>query len=261
MNLRRQLLLVSLLALMLPWAGCEFIRETEIALREGQQQMLGVTARAIASSVSQYREEFPVRDPMFPIDDQLYVHELVTRPEVDGYFDDWNLADLSLRSMRGVDGPTRFALGTFGQGIYVYIEVEDSNVAYGEDGVVLMSSSPPYLQETFAFKAEAPGRILSRKNTERGFEPEPTIEAWWQDVPGGYRVEARIPAGQLGTNLGIIVSNAGVDSASYVGRYPGPTRQEVSELVRCDRSAGRERHATGADGCGRLASSAHRTTG
>ena len=32
-NLRRQLLLVSLLTLMLPWAGCEFIRETEIALR------------------------------------------------------------------------------------------------------------------------------------------------------------------------------------------------------------------------------------
>ncbi len=232
MNLRRQLLLVSLLALMLPWAGCEFIRETEIALREGQQQMLGVTARAIASSVSQYGEEFPVRDPMFPIDDQLYIHELATRPEIDGYFDDWNLADRGLRSMRGVDGPTRFALGTYGQGIYVYIEVEDSSVAYGEDGVVLMSSSPPYLQETFAFRAEAPGRILSRKNTERGFEPEPTIEAWWQDIPGGYHVEARVPSGQLGTNLGIIVSNAGVDSASYVGRFPGPARQEVSELVR-----------------------------
>ena len=42
MNLRRQLLLVSLLTLMLPWAGCEFIRETEIALRDGQQQMLAI---------------------------------------------------------------------------------------------------------------------------------------------------------------------------------------------------------------------------
>jgi len=29
MSLRRQLLLVSLLTLVLPWAGCQFIRETE----------------------------------------------------------------------------------------------------------------------------------------------------------------------------------------------------------------------------------------
>ena len=41
MNLRKQLLLVSLLTLILPWAGCEFIRETESALRQGQQQFLG----------------------------------------------------------------------------------------------------------------------------------------------------------------------------------------------------------------------------
>ena len=67
MNLRRQLLLVSLLTLMLPWAGCEFIRETEIALREGQQQMVGDVARAIAGSMRQYDEEFPVRDDAFGV--------------------------------------------------------------------------------------------------------------------------------------------------------------------------------------------------
>ena len=52
MNLRKQLLLVSLLTLILPWAGCEFIRETESALRQGQQQFLAGTAQAIADSVS-----------------------------------------------------------------------------------------------------------------------------------------------------------------------------------------------------------------
>ena len=58
MNLRRQLLLVSLLTLSLPWAGFQFIRETESALRAGQQQMLAGTARAVADSLAQYREEF-----------------------------------------------------------------------------------------------------------------------------------------------------------------------------------------------------------
>jgi signal transduction histidine kinase len=238
MNLRRQLLLVSLLTLMLPWAGCEFIRETEIALRAGQQQMLAGTARAIASSLAQYREEFPVRDDAFPVDDQLYVHELASRPEVDGYFDDWLLGESTLRTLRGRDGPIRLALGRHAQAVYLFVEVIDDRVVYVADKVLLASSSPPYLDEMISFAAEAPGPIVSQKHTSYGFAPEPTITAWWQDIPGGYRLEARIPSGQLGTHLGIAVINTGdaneegIRSASYIGLYPGPARQQVDELMR-----------------------------
>jgi two-component system sensor histidine kinase ChvG len=238
MNLRRQLLLVSLLTLMLPWAGCEFIRETEIALRDGQQQMLAGTARAVARSLVQYREEFPVRDAAFPVDDQQYLHELTSRPEIDGYFDDWLLENESLNAMRGPDGPIRFVFGKYEQAVYLFVEVTDRDVVYGADKVVLASSSPPYLNEAISFVAEAPGGIVAQKLTNYGFAPEPTITAWWQDVPGGYRLEARIPSGQLGTHLGITVTNtddpgdAGTRSASFIGRYPGPSRQEVDELGR-----------------------------
>jgi two-component system, OmpR family, sensor histidine kinase ChvG len=238
MNLRRQLLLVSLLTLMLPWAGCEFIRETEIALRNGQQEILAGMARAVASSLRQHREEFPRRDSAFPVDGQVYIHKLTSRPEIDGYFDDWPLASDSLRSMRGTDGPVHFAVGSDEQAVYLYVSVSDRNVVYGKDEVVLVSSSPPERQEAIAFKAEAPGRILSTKQTQYGFAPEPTISAWWQDVPGGYHVEARIPLSQLGTNLGISVINtdspeaAGTRSNSYIGRFPGPARQEISALMR-----------------------------
>ena len=238
MNLRRQLLLVSLLTLMLPWAGCEFIRETESALRAGQQQMLAGTARAVASSLSQYAEEFPVRDQAFPVDDQLYVHALQSQPSIDGYLDDWHIDDDSLRVMRGAEGPIRFVLGQHEQATYLYVEVSDRSVSYGGDRVVLASSNPPYLQEAVSFAAEAPGRIVPYKRTEYGFGPEATIEAWWQDFPGGYRVEARIPSGQLATHLGIVVTNAtsaddeGTRSSTFIGRFPGPTRQLVPELTR-----------------------------
>ena len=238
MNLRRQLLLVSLLTLMLPWAGCEFIRETEVALRDGQQEILAGMARAVASSLRQHREEFPIRDSAYPVSGQVYIHALTSRPEIDGYFDDWSLSSDSLRSMRGSDGPVVFAVGSDAQAVYLYIDVRDRNVIYGNDQVVLISSSPPYLQETITFRAEAPGRILSTKQNQYGFAPEPTIAAWWQDVPGGYRVEARIPSGLLGTNLGLSVINtddpesAGTRSNSYFGRFPGPARQEVGELTR-----------------------------
>ncbi len=254
MNLRRQLLLVSLLTLMLPWAGCEFIRETEIALRDGQRQMLADTARAIAGSMVQHSEEFPVRDKSYGTGDQLYVHRLKSRPKIDGYFDDWTLPADSLRSIRGADGPILFAVASYAQATYLYIEVTDRNVVYATpqsllvdgasrfaDRVTLASSSPPYLREAISFAAEAPGRIISYRQSAYGFESEPTISAYWQDIPGGYRVEARIPSGLLGTHLGLSVQNtsdaqqAGTRSSSFTGRTPGRAMSKIEEL---DRIAG-----------------------
>jgi len=249
MNLKRQLLLVSLLTLMLPWAGCEFIRETEKALRVGQQQMLAGTARALANTMAQYREEFPSRDGSYAGDSQLYMHELDVQPVIDGYFDDWPLQSASLKSLRGADGPVQLAVGSFGESLYLYVAVTDRNVVYsGTRGIVLdegaqhadrvslISSSPPYLQETMVFSAEAPGRILSYRQNPYGFAPEPTITAHWQDVPGGYQVEARIPAKSLGTHLGVVVNNtddsaaAGTRSSSFAGRVPGPTVRLSPEI-------------------------------
>jgi dedicated sortase system histidine kinase len=234
---------------MLPWAGCEFIRETESALRNGQQQFLAGLAHALANSMSQYREEFPISGDSIAASNQLYIHPLGSRPNIDGYFDDWSLEAASLRSMRGTDGPVQIAIGQFGQSIYLYVEVSDRQVVYTDsqtivlddgsrhaDTVSLISSNPPYLQETIAFAAEAPGRILSYKQTAYGFAPEPTITAYWQDAPGGYRVEARLPAALLGTHLGIEVSNTddaskpGTRSSSFAGNTPGAAARTSPEL-------------------------------
>lgn len=250
MNLKRQLLLVSLLTLMLPWAGCEFIRETESALRAGQQQMLAGTARALANTMAQYSEEFPLNDRAFSTADQLYIHALTMRPSIDGYFDDWSLKKESLRSIRGSDGIIRIALGSFGETIYLYVDVPDRAVIYAAsrsvildegsqyaDRVSLVSSNPPYLEETIAFAAEAPGKILSYKKTAYGFAPEPAITAHWQDTPGGYRLEARIPAAMLGTHLGLVVNNTddptrrGARSSSYSTATPGPVVKVSAELA------------------------------
>ena len=241
MNLKRQLLLVSLLTLMLPWAGCEFIRETESALRSGQQQMLAGTARALANTLSQYSEDFPLATSDHGTSDQLYLHALDIQPTIDGYFDDWSLQTTSLRTLRGADGPVQIAIGTFGESVYLYVEITDRNVVYADsqsvvldggsqnvDRVTLVSTNPPYLRESITFAAEAPGRIPSFRQTAYGFGPEPTVTAHWQDVPGGYRLEARIPSSLLGTHLGLVVTNtddaatSGTRSSSFSGNTPGP---------------------------------------
>ena len=242
MNLRRQLLLVSLLTLVLPWAGCEFIRETESALRQSQQQMLSGTAKAVAESLERYPEEFPVPPgPGGDPGDQLYGHQLDGAPVIDGYFNDWPLPETSLRQIRGVDGPIHFVAGLHGRYVYLYVAVTDDRIVYASpatiavddgpvyaDRVVLVSANPPMASETLTFAAEAPGPVIAWLRNSLGFAPEPSVQARWQDVAGGYQVEARIPAGLLGTHLGVSITNtasereAGVRSTSFAGRAPGP---------------------------------------
>jgi len=242
MNLRRQLLLVSLLTLVLPWAGCEFIRETESALRQSQQQMLSGTASAVAESLERYPEEFPVEPGgNHTPADQLYGHRLETAPLIDGYVNDWPLPAESLRQIGGADGPIRFVLGLHGRHLYLYAAVTDNEVVYASpstiavddgqdsaDRVVLVSANPPMASESLMFAAEAPGPVIAWFQSSFGFGPEATVQAHWQDVAGGYQVEARIPMNLLGTHLGINVVNAasereaGIRSTSFVGQVPGP---------------------------------------
>ena len=118
--------------------------------------------------------------------------------------------------------------------MFLYVEVTDKNVVYTAPGRIavddksrfadqigLISVSPPYLEETLVFGAEAPGPIITYVRTAYGFAPDPTIAAHWQDGPRGYQLEARIPASKLGTHLGLVVSNSGRLSRLSLDRTGG----------------------------------------
>jgi two-component system sensor histidine kinase ChvG len=51
LSLRLKLLLLGLLTLVLPWAGCRYAREMETALRDGEQSSLQAVAQTIAASL------------------------------------------------------------------------------------------------------------------------------------------------------------------------------------------------------------------
>ncbi|MEO1247872.1 MAG: ATP-binding protein [Pseudomonadota bacterium] len=249
MNLRRQLLIVSLTTLILPWAGCQFIQETESALRLGQQEMLAGTAQAIADSLSQYPEAFPPDvDPAFRIGEQLYGHPLEIEPRIDGYFEDWPLDDAALLALGRGSEEIRFAVGIRAGYIYLFAAVPDRSVVYLPPGAVpgaaaphvdrveLRSLSPPYLDESLVFAAGAPGRLVTYLRSPTGITAEPTVLARWQDTPGGYQLEARIPRRLLGVNLGVAfvdtdaVAISGVEIRSYSTPLPGPFVRPSDEL-------------------------------
>lgn len=231
MNLRRQLLLVSLLTLVLPWAGVQFIRETETALRDGQQQMLAGTAQAIADSLAQFPGEFlSTRNTASFGAGQVYAHPLDREPLLDGYQNDWSTDRGSLRSMRGVDGSIRYVFGTWRQQLWFFVQVPDQNIVYADagnsqsaDSVSLLSIGTENETTELRFAPEAPGRIVAHRASN---DSGPRVEAYWQDTPGGYQLEGRVPLQLLGPTLGLVVHNArtagsAIRSASFSGPQPG----------------------------------------
>ena len=243
MNLRRQLLMVSVLTLVLPWAGCQFIQETETALRDGQQQMLAGTTQAIAESLSQYAAEFAVEKPAgsFSPADQVYGHPVTAVPLVDGYMHDWSTDRGPLRTLRGVDGDNYFIVAVSENHAWFYAEIRDKTIVYAPSGydrmpaarrpsadlVELLSVAADGAATRFIFAAEAPGPLPVWRAENGSWSPETRIRAFWQDTATGYQVEARIPLALLGDRLGIGVYNtsradrAAVRSANYAGPVPG----------------------------------------
>jgi len=51
MSLRLKLLLLGLATLVLPWGGCQYAREMESALREGEENSLQAVSQTIAASL------------------------------------------------------------------------------------------------------------------------------------------------------------------------------------------------------------------
>lgn len=239
MNLRRQLLLVSLLVLVLPWAGCQFIRETESALRQGQQQMLSGTAQAIADSLSAHYEEFALQREKNRLGtNQIYGHPLSRPPIVDGYFDDWPIERESLRDLQGADGNIRYVAALYGQYFYLFVDAIDSTVVYKDpspgsgfarhfDRVSLVSAESRDRVVYFDFEPEAPGRIVPRRKEGGVVSEASQILAHWQDAPLGFRLEARVPLRLLRERIGLVVRNTatadnpGIRSASFAGDVPG----------------------------------------
>ena len=236
MNLRRQLMLVSLLTLVLPWAGCQFVRETETALRSGQQQMLAGTAKAIADSLAQpeIARDFRRFGSSTFAEGQIYGHRLTRAPEVDGYYSDWLLSADSLRTLRGTGGTIRFAIGLTLQDLYLYVEVPDANVVYASAGtpvedadhIVLHTAAADGEGWQFVFAAEAPGRVAVQRADDVSTVDDTQVRAYWEDTARGYQLEARIPRRMIDLRLGLeVISNgdAGrpVSSQTYTRNSPG----------------------------------------
>jgi two-component system sensor histidine kinase ChvG len=218
-SIRFQLLLVALATLVLPWAGCQYARELETALRVAQENALLASADTIARALSaEPARVFPNPDDQAFKADQgdIYVYPLHGEPLLDGYRDDWDVpADL-----QPLDSSDRLAArlqaGMTDRYLFLYVEVdgahftpEPSTVHPGSDRfdrVDLNLLRPDGTPAAYFFATTAPG-LIGAKSVVTGADgvartaSEPRIQAFWLQNSQGYHLEARLPLSLIGPRL------------------------------------------------------------
>lgn len=226
MSLRRKLLLVALAMLALPWAGWQFVRQMEVLLRQGQEQTLIASGKALARSLAAINAELPQPGAA------LYVHELEAPLQIDGYADDW----LELRGYSQNLGPVQDAqklkltLAEDAAWFYLLAEVRDGSRrrADARDAQVQqadrieLSLGRGDAERGYLIASAAPGSFDAVPRGAGGAGLPVSLSGEWQEDAAGYRIELRLPRAQRPERLSLRLTDAGgsADSVVTLERLP-----------------------------------------
>jgi len=214
--------MVALTTLVLPWAGCQYARELESALRGSQEKSLLASAGTIANALSAQPQrvfrDTEDGDPFAANRGDLYVYPLRSQPLLDGYRDDWGIAGDPTPLPATTGYAARVQAGSTERYLYLYIEVDDSRFdpepsnVHPErdrfDRIDLTLQRPDGTREFHFFGTNAPGLIAAQSIVNGGdgqdhAVDEPRIQAFWLQTAAGYHLEARIPLSYVGSRLWI----------------------------------------------------------
>jgi two-component system sensor histidine kinase ChvG len=244
MSLRRQLLLISLLLLSLPWAGCQFIREMEGALRQGQEQSLQATASAVAATLGE-QEQLLYPNPArrsSPADQRtsLYAKPSGEPLILDGYVGGWE--DIEGGRFESAPGASPLAVDyramTRNGYLYLLLQVQDPDVIYHNPGLspepngdrLILRTWQSGQRQDYVIATAAPGSVRARAASRRLRGANPGhIKGSWQDTVGGYTLELEIPLSYTGGRLGFYLANA--------GRRSGGTLETLGNISPLETSA------------------------
>jgi dedicated sortase system histidine kinase len=235
MSLKRQLLLVSLLLLALPWAGMKFVGEMQNVLRRSQEQAALATSQAIANAMASQVARLNIATD-YNYRDIIYAPPSQDFKVVDGYVDDW--PETINQRYTSASNP-RFSLSyqaaASDKNIYLLITVNDPAIVYHNPQISTYGSGDHLRITTKAgtdisqhiVAASAPGAISGftinkDRNNHTRINNSP-INAYWLDTKQGYRIELSIPKELVSRGLGFaIVNQSGAASTSlnhWIGNY------------------------------------------
>jgi two-component system, OmpR family, sensor histidine kinase ChvG len=229
MSLRTKLLLLSLLTLILPWAGWQYAQQMETTLRRAQEDALLTTAqvlsRVVASEPELLYRVANLRSDFDPARGDLFAPLLVTRPLLDGFADEWPQPARAVpgfdNSSLGAEGAEpKVRAGVYGRSMHLYVEVASPSVHYevptrdelppaaGADRVIVLIHDEFGHERAWSISAIAPGPLLVRMcEVGAPWKPSadevPYVEGTWRETAQGYAIELRAPLNLFGTQLAV----------------------------------------------------------
>src|SRR4051812_32135710 len=254
MSLRLKLLLLSLLTLMLPWAGYKYAQEMEQALREAESQSLTAMAKTIAASL-QGRDELLYRGPPGEQLPQPERYDLVPipltgEPFVDGYVEEW--PDVPGAWKYFTHGTDRLGVltGVRDRMFYAQLKVRDNKLVFDApnaspldpasfgDRVWIGFEDTTGVERQVFLATTGPGDVHARRIETREYGrqeavDEPRIDSAWQATKEGYQIELRIPLSLLGSRFGVLIDDRdelGAMASSY-GTLRGDDLRAQGRLV------------------------------
>ena len=237
MTLQRQLMLVSLLLLSLPWAGCQYIRELDATLAFAQEQTMTATAQAVSAVLA---EEPGIIYPFYQrfYDNGNTAQQLFFKPAdsaitIDGYDEDWQASGSAktLTSEHDADFSVSYQSVIAEQQLLMTFSVTTNSIDYNNptqqpldngDRIVLVTGN----QRHYRLNSSAPGKInaywLQGSGPKQRSIIEPQITAYWQDHGDRYSLEVKLPLALTNGRLGFYVVNQTTGQADDVVSHYQP---------------------------------------
>ena len=210
MNLKRQLFVASLLMLLIPWAGLQFVLELDDALRQQARQQLQAQAERLAATAGDQIIGTPVVRPGEPA---IYVEPFAGNLNLDGYADDWPGYDEAnqtrnwQRVASGKAGETalQWQAATDRRNLYLLIRVSHRQPVFFNPGspeqahdrlrLWLEPSGGNLAQESgrqsWLLRTPAPGQLYGLE--EKGGQPDYRLSGFLQGAGDGWQLELKLP--------------------------------------------------------------------
>ncbi|MBB6520864.1 ATP-binding protein [Pseudoteredinibacter isoporae] len=245
MKLSRQLLLLSLLTLMIPWAGYQHLQEMDQLLRDGQSRALLAQAKAVATALSN-EENLSAWPAQHPTQQQTGFFAPLQQGQLvlDGYDGDWPAWRKGLFYRAGEPGfharwrlmlqraeaetfANRKRLRSPHDRLFAFVEVNKSELSYYHPGKNGLANGDHLLLQSasqlYALSTSSPGKIIARYRADDQLRIEHRIQGWWRETSKGYQVELQLPMELLAGRFNLtVVSDQGEQLGLWASDQQAP---------------------------------------
>lgn len=244
-TIRVKLLLLSIVILLVPYTGYEYVLELERNLRINLETSLVDAARAIAGPLHENYQLFPYIQS--ESQKTLFIHNLDSPIQVDGYTDDWINYQDWMDTYQDNSISFKLILGQREQYLYVLLQVKDDNLVYHQpsnerilnsDYVELLIGDDYQVKDRYYFAPAAPGRfspfrivkIQDEWEEKENIRYVTNVLAEWQPVKQGYNVEIALPLNMVNERMGFIVGDIDTKKPGVVIRTAGTAGKKTGTL-------------------------------